>query len=112
MLRRAVEDMRNVAPVNDAVANRIDATVWLASASATPWFDAVGFDQRASLEHIHWCDEARKLLLGPKRHRQYHIAAKGNAKRRTFEPRVRKLSDAERLVLLEGLSKLDREKAA
>lgn len=39
-----------------------EATIWLATNSATPYFDLLGIEQVAALRALHWTDHARALM--------------------------------------------------
>jgi len=69
MITQAIKDMdkrraRADRP-NRVREQHISATLWLASAEATVWFDAVGIDQAAALERLDWAGRAQKLLDDP-----------------------------------------------
>ena len=69
MITQAIKDMdkhraRTDRP-NRVREQHISATLWLASAEATVWFDAVGIDQAAALERLGWEGRAQKLLDNP-----------------------------------------------
>lgn len=57
--------------VSDSISEAIgkddlDALVWVSTTAATPWFDAAGVDQLATLEIAGWADAARKALDDPR----------------------------------------------
>ena len=69
MITQAIKDMdkrmAQASRPNRVREQHITATLWLASAEATVWFDAVGIDQAAALERLGWADRAQKLLDNP-----------------------------------------------
>ena len=69
MITQAIKDMdkrmaRTDRP-NRVREQHITATLWLASAEATVWFDAVGIDQAAALERLDWATRAQNMLDNP-----------------------------------------------
>ena len=69
MITQAIKDMDNLVGRADRPSRvregRITATLWLASAEATIWFDTVRIDQAAALQRLGWTTRARKLLDNP-----------------------------------------------
>jgi hypothetical protein len=66
MIVTAVKDMRELRPSSDGrrgnTRNRIDATLWLVSRAATPWFDTSNVDQQYALDGMDWTKHARQVL--------------------------------------------------
>ena len=69
MITQAIKDMdkrmAQASRPNRVREQHITATLWLASAEATVWFDAVGIDQAAALERLDWATRAQNMLDNP-----------------------------------------------
>ena len=68
VINQATKEMRDTRPSLSRQSNkdkkrlRIEATVWLASAQATTWFEGCDLDQAYALGRIRWARHARELL--------------------------------------------------
>lgn len=58
MFELTVKDMRGT-----NIQRRFEAAIWLASRSATKWFDAIGVEQQAALEGMEWRSWAERILV-------------------------------------------------
>ena len=68
VINQATKEMRDTRPSLSRQSNkdkkrlRIEATVWLASAQATTWFEGCDLDQGYALGKMDWATHARELL--------------------------------------------------